>query len=151
MMWSTLTPDPCFLYVMPMRCDKRLPAYTSALHVIPWLFFPFMQHHPCHIKYRSRIHLSHSLSNTIMQGQCKGTPRWIYTLQNTCMNVLLIMTTMLLSPTSHVVSKPLSYTKWRMMFRKVNDIRYDDNKESIREKDKEGGISNREGNNIVYI
>lgn len=48
------------------------------------------------------------------------------------------MTTMLLSPTSHVVSKPLSYTKWRMMFRKVNDIRYDDNKESIREKDKEG-------------
>lgn len=67
------------------------------------------------------------------------------------MNALLIMTTMLLSPTSHVVSKPLSYTKWRMMFRKVNDIRYDDNKESIREKDKEGGISNREGNNIVYI
>lgn len=54
------------------------------------------------------------------------------------MNVLLIMTTMLLSPTSHVVSKPLSYTKWRLMFRKVNDIRYDDNKESIREKDKGG-------------
>lgn len=65
------------------------------------------------------------------------------------MNALLIMTTMLLSPTSHVVSKPLSYTKWRMMLRKVNDIKYDDNKESIREKNKGGNIQSR-GKHCIY-